>query len=249
MPSHQSNPVQIRKQRDELQARADSVGLSEENMRQLMFYTKWAEFCGRDIVLVVRPQGVLRKTGEKNDAKIVEMHDSAAADKFAFATARGESVRLATEDEIQAYRVRNQLQRDLHAKKLSQAAADQAQATLQALLGNAAPQAGQHALPQPVVPPPTVVEAGPVTDAQGDDYDPDEPGAPVLEPVGVTHKPADAQDIAKIAKPKIAAALAAAGFTTVDAVADATPNELMAAEGVGKVMASKLVGLAVEARS
>lgn len=136
MPSTQTNVAILHDKIIELEKRQVSgQGLSLANMRQLEFFRRWRQFAGRDVVLVIRPKGVIERPGQLNRGKIVEVTDQKAADLMAFAGAREQEVREATPDEIKAYREFNLRQADSMVRKVAGERARMMQAQFEQIMG------------------------------------------------------------------------------------------------------------------
>jgi len=232
MPSTQTNLKMLERKIRELE---EKDVLSDANTRHLRFLQLWREHGMKDVVLYVVPRGAINR-GTANEPRFVEVTDMVAADLLAYADARNQTVRLATEEEVIAFRATLEQERQAHLGAIASHQAQVTQAAARALLGDT------HSLPPGVAPtgpavappkaPPAVAKSAP---------------EPVSEP-----KPEEASApgplLAEITSPKIVEALTDAGYSTVQAVADADPQDLAAkVEGVGAARAAELIAKASEA--
>lgn len=207
-------------------------GLSQASHTYRQWLRKWREFAGTDVVLVIEPVGVLRRRGERHEARLVEVHDDVAADLITFAAERRQRVRPATEEEIALYRA--QVKAEQEAAR-GQIAADNrrlAQAQLATIMGTAG--ALNAAVETPPMPEPPKVNFG-------EDFDAEDVQLPG------TKKALETGGLRAVASERQAEALAEIGFTTLEQVAAASPQDLARASGIGPARAAELIAKASEA--
>lgn len=254
MPSSQTRIKAIERKIAELDEKSDmQEGLSESNARTLEFFRLWRHYAGKDVVLVIRSRGVLSRPGEVHQARIVECHDQVAADLIAFAAARGQTVREATDQEIALYRERNRLQQEQANRTLHQESAKQMRANLEATLGIAFGSGVAPGGEDAVAIPPATIPADPPAENPAD-------MVPVVDPVPVPHSELtpgpdgplpgvpELRDagVAQVASEHVAELLVVAGITTVRQLAEQSPGSLSAIKGIGESTAAKLVVEACE---
>lgn len=246
--------VALEEKIDELtKKQARDGGLSPHNENHLIFLRhhhhleKFKADTGQDIVLVIRPIGAIMPR-RRPKAKVTECLPEVAAEILAFASVRRQEVRLATPNEIKAYRQHN-LDAAKHAQGVqAQAMTRIAQAQLQAVLGQAT------ALQMPAVPQPKPPEAPEVVldvvdpgenleDMSGtlgapspaDAAAPGQPPAPIPADMGLDER------IKDIGNDKTRPLIIQAGFTTLEGVADSDVATLSKIKGIGNRSAAKLI--------
>lgn len=256
MPSPQTNVRRLDRKIRELEEKDQ---LSDANVLHLDFMRRWRDFAGRDVVLVVEPKGVVTR-GEPPKAKIVEATDMHAAELLTYGAARGQRVRIATDEEIRAYRTFNLRQAEAHRASIAAKAAEHARASVMALLGI---QTGQPFAPgDPAAAPTPVAETPPPAAVFGEGHDapivaelPGNPDAPEQADASrssdgpeATAPSAPAVVLSEIADEALVAALAEAGVGTVQAVAESDPETLSkSVRGLKKAQAAALIATAAEA--
>jgi DNA uptake protein ComE-like DNA-binding protein len=224
---------------------AEAGGLAPANIDHYNFVKIHKELeeqklrTGEDIHLVLRPIGVLRKPGEVVQARIVCVLPENAAEIMAFAAKRGQAVRLATADEIKAYKDYNAKLKQVAEGRVAQEQQRIAQVHLQAVLGQAATAANVPAIPQEEVPPePTAPLAVPTpSDGLESPVKPEGAAAEVPPPSGGPVDP----DIAKLGNEKQVSLLVQGGYVTVDQVAEASPEDLTQIKGIGAKTAAQIL--------
>jgi hypothetical protein len=220
----------------ELQERAESNPdgrLSRANDMILRMFQYQIEFDGKDQVLVVQTAGVV--TGVSNRAHIVEVTGQKAASMLSNPNGQGAMARMATDEEVKAYRAYN----DALTKRAKQKISDDQMAVfqnqMQSLLGVAGP-ASASADDAPKPPSPTPMEEKPT--------EPGPASTPALE--GVDDPPTASTPLSagvlELLKGDQEANLRAAGYLTMESIQDAEVETLAAdVNGVGKATAAKLV--------
>ncbi len=267
--SHANETAQLRiarlgKKLQEMQDRAaETGGMSPANIDHFNFLTFHKQFeemkleTEDDIHLVLRPVGVLRQPGEVVQARIVCVLPENAAEKMAFAGKRGEAVRLATDDEIKAYKEYNLELKRIAEGNLAAERARLAQVQFQAMLGQAANAINVPALAQAEVPPePTA----PLADPQpGDGLESQvSPEGGPAQPPRQTPKPQPGDveraggfesKVLELGNDKQVRLLLDAGYVRVDQVAEASPKDLTKIKGIGAKTAAQILVRANQIRA
>jgi hypothetical protein len=171
MPSPMTNVKKIQRSISQLE---ELDNPSPFNQRDLAMRRMWVELAGKDYVLRVIPKGVIDL--RPGDVRFVEVTDYIAADMISAAgyysleqasQDPNATCRLATEEEVEAYRQSEEANRQFARRKIAMANAELATAQLQAVLGHFAQGAGVE-LPnvaEPVVAPPKIDHAKAAKDA------------------------------------------------------------------------------------
>lgn len=258
MPSSQTSKPALQEKIHELEKMAslrDGL-LSPANQKMLEMYRRWYDLAGRDVCVVIAANDRLGRT--KPVPRIVEVTDQLAADLITHAPARGDLVRLATDEETAAWKKYNlalgQRAKNAAIKKAQEAA----QLMLAQTMGLAQAQFAGAGVDDEPPPPPT---PGPVVDPDegaaekmvpvipsldGDD-DPENPASALPQDSTLTP---NAELLAAIPglKPSVVEAIQTAGFISVEQLATASPDDLAAkVKGVGPATAAKIVVAAGQA--
>jgi len=222
---------------NELQERAESNPdgrLSRANEQILKMFQIQVDFKGEDQILVVQSAGVV--TGVSKKAHIVEVTAQRAAEMLSNPNGQGELVRMATDEEVQAYRDYNDALTKRAKQKISDDQLAVMRAQLHSLLGVAAPGgAAATDAPKPPTPAPMSTES----EQPGPASVPDLGAEPVAEPVAETPL---SPGVSELLKDDQEETLKAAGFDTMEKLAVADPKDVAAAvDGVGPSTAAKLI--------
>lgn len=248
MPSSQTSIPKLDKKIGELEAMAQDGHLSPANSRMLEMYQRWRNMAGKDVCLVIVPKPAY--ASRKAVPRVVEVSDMLAADILTHAPLRGDLVRLATVEEEKAWRA-YELSLGKRAKATAaKVAQDAARALLAQTLGTAPEYADLGDIPPPPTP-------GGVVDTSKDEAEAMIPEIPSLDgdgdPGGVPLSDATGTDNSELLasipalKDSVAAAVVAAGFLTVEQLAEAQPKDLEKVNGVGPALASQIIVAASEA--
>lgn len=224
MPSPSTNVKRLERNIRELEERD---ALSQSQRLHHKFLSLWKEFAGQDVYLYIVPSGQISR--HSVEPKVVCVYDQTAADILAYAEKRGETVRLATPKEIESYHARNEAQRQAARETMIAEASKLSQAHMQA-----ASRIFPHGVPASSVAPPAS-PAPPVT-PEAKEEEEGEVGDQVPVPQLSDLDTSDA----------ILEGLANAGLGTVEAVANASPQDLVKVKGVGKATAADLIARASE---
>jgi hypothetical protein len=155
MPSPMTNVKKIQRSISQLE---ELDNPSPFNQRDLAMRKMWVELAGKDVVLRVIPKGVIDL--QPGDVRFVEVTDYIAADMISAAgyytleqasQNPNATCRLATEEEVEAYRAAEEANRQFARRKIAMANAELATAQLHAVLGHFAQGAGVE-LPSPAAP-------------------------------------------------------------------------------------------------
>lgn len=259
MPSTQTNLKALDRKIRELEERD---ALSDANARHLRFLQLWREHGLKDVVLCIEPKGAIRYAGMPTAAmRFVEVTDMVAADLLAYADLRNQKVRLATDEEVAEFNAGLERQRQEHMGRIAAHQAQVTQAAARALIGGGydlPPGVAPGPAPAPVAPLPGLPMVGQAPTAPIPPAPPGsapvlgegQPGQTTLQPPEGANQPAPGAGplLASITSAKTVEALVAAGFTTVQAVADADPSDLASkVDGVGQARAAELIAKASEA--
>lgn len=249
MPSTQTSVPILNKKIGELKTMAAMGRLSDANGRMLEMYKLWLSMAGTDVCLVIVPKPAY--ASRKAAPRVVEVSDMLAADILTHAPLRGDLVRLATPEEKKAwqdYELSLGQRARAHAAQKSQ---EMARLILAQTLGTAPEYADVGEAPPPPTP-------GGVVDTSKDAAAAMRPVIPSLDgdggtadetppvPVGTNNS----ELLASIPKLKdsVAAAVVAAGFLTVEQLAEASVDDLAAkVKGVGPALASEIIVAASQA--
>lgn len=255
MPSSQTNLRRLDRQIRQLE---EMDQLSDYNTRHKAFLELWRQFGLKDVVLVIQPKGKINR-GETPKPKLVEVTDMAAADLLAYAPQQGLRVRVATEEEVRAYREYHEAKRRHAAQENAARVAEAARAQMAAMQGMVAAATGPVIVAPDPPPPPDVT----IGEYRVEDDGPLVPEIPPIDapPTGGTAPQPEVGNeavgapvplLAELGDERLVRALVESGFSSVAAVAAADPTDLAekvrasGVKGFGTARAAEIVTKAAE---
>lgn len=239
MPGRKPGMRKIKAKIAELEMLAENADgtLSPGNSRMLDFLRNMEAFEGRDQWIAIVPQGAIRIGDERPVGTVKCVPAQVAADLLAFADMRGHKIRLATAAEAQSQQQYEDAITRMSRQRIADSQAELARQTMAAFLGQGIPGGSVAGAVQPSdvpVPPTAAFEAG-----QAHEVEVSIPTAP--------DAPAVDARLAGIGTPAQVEKLSVAGWTDVDRIAKAGPDELAKAVGMSKATAAQLIAAASEA--